>query len=311
MAAEMTPRSSPKKLYKYRPFNVFCLRLLTHGEISYSDPRLFNDPLDCDPTLEVDIDRSAMEHLCYAILRRTQTEGNAKAEINNYRYLSTEYGDFRTDSKVDDDLRRMLAQRIMNELNQEFGLRGVLSLSERWDSVLMWSHYADNHRGVCIEFDTSELPHPHLQPVNYRAPRRIKASDLHQWKRRGSAEAEQRVRETYYLAKAGPWRYEREWREIEDASGVKESNFSVTAIHFGLQCDSSVMQTVVKLLDRDRDVALYEIYPLEDSFRLKRRSVDRVEIEAYGLHQPAALYFKDIFLNEETESSEEHDDPSG
>lgn len=297
-------RSVPKKLYKYRPFSVFCLRLLTHGEVSYSDPRSFNDPLDCDPTLEVDIGRSAMEHLCYAFFRRTQTEDEATAKINNLRYVSSEYGDFRTNPEAEDYLKRLLAREIKDELDQELGARGVLSLSEHWDSALMWSHYADNHRGVCIEFDTTELPHPHLLPVNYRAARRIKASELLQWKRRGSAEAERRVREAYYFAKAGPWRYEKEWRDIDDTSGVKHSNFSVTAIHFGLQCDPSVVQTVVKLLDRDRDVALYDIYPLDDSFRLKRRPVERDDIETRGLHQPVALHFKDIFLTEETESSE-------
>jgi len=49
----MSPRSIPPKLYKYRRFDVFCLRLLTQAEVSYSDPRTFNDPLDCDPTIEV------------------------------------------------------------------------------------------------------------------------------------------------------------------------------------------------------------------------------------------------------------------
>ncbi len=30
---------------------------------------------------------------------------------------------------------------------------GVICFSERSDSLLMWSHYADNHNGICIEFD--------------------------------------------------------------------------------------------------------------------------------------------------------------
>src|SRR3954463_5386229 len=100
-------RGLPKKLYKYRPFNVFYLRLLTHGEISYSDPRLFNDPLDCDPTIEVDISRSALEHLCYAFLRKVKGDEEAKADINNFRYLSSEHGDYETDPSVEDYLKRM------------------------------------------------------------------------------------------------------------------------------------------------------------------------------------------------------------
>jgi len=274
----MSPRSIPPKLYKYRRFDVFCLRLLTQAEVSYSDPRTFKD--------------------------------QAKNEINNYRYLSTEYGDFRTEPDVEGYLKRMVADRIKAELAQELGSRGVLSLSECWDSVLMWSHYADNHRGICIEFDTTELPHPNLKAVDYRAPRRVRASDLFEWKLRHSVDAERRVRDTYFFAKAGPWRYEREWREVEEKSGIREAGFRVTGIHFGLQCDAAVIQSVVKLLADDSDVALYSIYPLDDSFRIKRRPVDRDEIGSYGLRAPATIEFKDVFVDDDIVSPNEAAGPS-
>jgi Protein of unknown function (DUF2971) len=196
--SRMLSKPVPRKLYKYRRFDVFCLRLLTHAEVRYSDPRLFNDPLDCSPSIEVDLDRGAMEHLCYQMLLRTHSKGNAKAEINNYRYLSSEYGDFRTDLDVENYLKRMLAGRITDELTRELGSRGVFSLSERWDSVLMWSHYADHHRGICIEFDTTDIEHPNLKPVSYQRPRRIRASDLLKWKRNESIEAEQCIFDTYF-----------------------------------------------------------------------------------------------------------------
>lgn len=182
---------------------------------------------------------------------------------------------------------------------------GELSLSERWDSPLMWSHYADDHRGVCIEFDTAELPHPNLKPVNYRAPRSVRASNLFEWKIQGSAQAEQRVFDTYFLAKAGPWRYEKEWREISPASGVTESGFRVTGIHFGLQCDAAVILSVVKLLDADQEVSLYSVHPRDDSFRLKRALVDRDEIGSRGLRTPAAIDFKDVFLADEPGGADE------
>ena len=162
----------------------------------------------------------------------------------------------------------------------------------------MWSHYADYHRGVCIDFDTTDFEHPNLRQVNYRAARRIRASDLLKWKRDGSAEAERQIFNTYFLAKASPWRYEKEWRDIDATNGPREANFRVTAIHFGLQCDHAVIQSMVKLLDRDLEVALYDMFPLEDSFRLKRRPVDRDEIGSYGLRTPAAIEFKNVFVDE-------------
>ena len=67
----MKPRRIPRKLYKYRAFNVFSLRSLTEAELHYADPTQFNDPLDCDPTIEVDISRTQLERLYYYILKKS------------------------------------------------------------------------------------------------------------------------------------------------------------------------------------------------------------------------------------------------
>lgn len=291
----------PHKLYKYRAFDVFCLRLLTHGEIKYSNPRAFNDPLDCNPTIEVDITRADLERLCYIFLCRTQSKDQARQAVCDYRVAAGEHCDPTIDPHAENELKHMLGRRIKDEVDMELGSQGVLSLSERWDSILMWSHYADHHKGICIEFDTTEVSHPDLGPVSYRSPRRIRASDLLAWKHHHSAEAEQRIRSIYFLSKAGQWRYEKEWRQVNDASGITKPQFRITAIYFGLQCDAAVIQSVVKLLDRDQHVQLYEIYPHHDIFRLKRRLVERNEIESHRLRTPAAIEFKDVFLAKESE----------
>jgi hypothetical protein len=35
---------------------------------------------------------------------------------------------------------------------------GILTASEVNDSVVMWSHYADKHRGICLRLDTDKVP---------------------------------------------------------------------------------------------------------------------------------------------------------
>jgi hypothetical protein len=76
----------PKRLYKYRSFNVNSLRSLTEAETYYSNPRAFNDPLDCDPPIEVDVDRASLEHLCYKMLLDTGiTKEAAEERINHWR----------------------------------------------------------------------------------------------------------------------------------------------------------------------------------------------------------------------------------
>ena len=38
----------------------------------------------------------------------------------------------------------------------------ICSFSGTKQSIIMWSHYADQHRGYCIEYDTDSLPPEHL-----------------------------------------------------------------------------------------------------------------------------------------------------
>ncbi|MBL7103181.1 MAG: DUF2971 domain-containing protein [Bacteroidales bacterium] len=30
---------------------------------------------------------------------------------------------------------------------------GILSLSAKWDNILIWGHYAEKHKGFCIGFN--------------------------------------------------------------------------------------------------------------------------------------------------------------
>jgi hypothetical protein len=159
----------------------------------------------------------------------------------------------------------------------------------------MWSHYADEHRGICLEYDTTQIPHPAIGPVDYRSPRSVKASDLIEWKINASSEAERRVHNRYFFAKSPQWRYEKEWRDISKSSGVASTRFPVTAIYFGLRCDEAVITSIVKLFRGYGSMSFFMIY--DYSFTLKRRPFDWDEIgfiEACGIRGPAAaLEFKD------------------
>lgn len=41
---------------------------------------------------------------------------------------------------------------------------GILCFSSTWKNPVLWSHYADRHRGVCLGFD---IPRGILEPVSY------------------------------------------------------------------------------------------------------------------------------------------------
>lgn len=41
----------------------------------------------------------------------------------------------------------------MDSIQLDFDAVGVLSFTEDYTSSLMWAHYADQHRGIVLEFD--------------------------------------------------------------------------------------------------------------------------------------------------------------
>jgi hypothetical protein len=109
------------------------------------------------------------------------------------------------------DLVSGLAQWARDEFYGQAGrLVGILSLSETAENGLMWSHYAEQHKGLVVEFDgknaffdqrrTADDDHYVLRPVLYPAER-PRYKDLLQLDRN-----------SVYLTKGYEWRYEREHR---------------------------------------------------------------------------------------------------
>jgi len=81
----------------------------------------------------------------------------------------------------------------------------ICSLSERYESLLMWAHYAENHKGICIEYDFSGSTHilPYLHPVNYtnKVFRIASSKDITALNLIAAS-----------LHKSVEWEYEKEWR---------------------------------------------------------------------------------------------------
>jgi len=55
---------------------------------------------------------------------------------------------------------------IVDQLNRRIG---IFCLSRKSDSLLMWSHYADQYAGAVVEFDAAHELFAHPIDVEYRA----------------------------------------------------------------------------------------------------------------------------------------------
>ncbi len=50
-------------------------------------------------------------------------------------------------------------------LNRHFG---VICFSKRWSNPVLWAHYADKHRGICLGFD---VPDSLIEEISYSGRR--------------------------------------------------------------------------------------------------------------------------------------------
>ncbi len=93
------------------------------------------------------------------------------------------------------------------QLNDSLGaFQGVISFTESVDNFLMWSHYADEHKGIAIEFDPTHEFFNDLRKVEY--------SD----ERKKSNKPFPYSLDDYFFNKSNHWRYENEWRIKEALS---------------------------------------------------------------------------------------------
>ncbi len=94
------------------------------------------------------------------------------------------------------------SKTLIRRIRSEDNLR-IVSLSRTWNSTLMWSHYADSHRGVVVGVKLSDPRHEAI-PVQYVSELSRPSGDNH---------AERAV--AILGQKHEFWKYEKEYRVIE------------------------------------------------------------------------------------------------
>ncbi|MEQ1760901.1 MAG: DUF2971 domain-containing protein [Vicinamibacterales bacterium] len=87
--------------------------------------------------------------------------------------------------------------------------QGLLSFSTDWSNAVMWSHYADKHKGICLGFDVRRSQ---LQQVRYEDSRLRIALD----ESADPASLSSELQRQLTCTKAKAWSYEDELRRFID-----------------------------------------------------------------------------------------------
>lgn len=166
-----------------------------------------------------------------------------------------------------DVMLKSMEEQIQAKMNDTFCIG---SLASDYKNRLMWSHYADEHRGFCIEFDFSKGPEDCLPlPVVY-SEKRVKMP----WvpTQNPSKEQVRFMTESFMKAlitKDIVWEYEHEWRMLIGAGDDKFVNMPpISCIYIGALCSDENKQKL-------KSIAQEKVIPL------KQMVLDRGEYELH------------------------------
>ncbi len=249
----------PKYLYRYRHLQgkhcKYTSRILTDSVLFFASPTSFNDPFDCKVHFQPSIPLKE--------LRQTFME---ELRLNPHSERADRRAEVKQLLKVD---RNDLLVGITDLLQQDVDRLGVLSLSASYRDVLLWSHYAAGHSGLCLKFlaTDSTLFFGRARRVEY-LPEYPKVDLLR--------DSKEHRRKSFLLTKAADWCYEKEWR-IFDTNGPGERLFPeelLVGVILGALMSPEDKKYVVSLIGkRNFPVKIYQASVSKGSFSL--------DIEAY------------------------------
>lgn len=204
------PGDLPQHIYKYRCWtDPLHKRLVTDNELYFASARDFNDPFDSTVSLDYG-SRSDSEH--FAIMRKhveADNPGLTEDQIDSLTRTAYEKGLFRDESHT-----KRTDESWLKYIYEKFG---ICTLSELRDNILLWSHYADSHKGFCVGLNVIKL-HEFMRSHFNRTGElldHLRVIYFGDYPNYNPLEIDSNVSAPLCLAtKAGDWRYEREHRLV-------------------------------------------------------------------------------------------------
>ena len=208
-------------LYKFRAVNKRMIESLVNRSLYFARPDTLNDPFDC----HIDLKR---------VLKR--------AELSATGGLKNLLSSFLGNPKFFENWKSIVDNS------------GVCSFSRENLNTLLWSHYADEHKGVCLKYQFREsyfLP----DEFQFFAAGSVEYRDdpLTEWLKGAPLEMHEFVKglvHKYLKTKSLAWAHEKEDRVIRRKHGIfnfKVSEPFLNQVCFGLRTPKADIDLITNL----------------------------------------------------------------
>jgi hypothetical protein len=288
-------QNRPNSVFKYRIDDCYSRKNLENDCVWITSPTSYNDPYDS--SISVSIDKLARASILEEVKSFIANELGSSLDMSDVDSILNDPNPAMSlgklilekvdlvSSEQQESLLQFLSEVLQSaekSLQDRFPHQGhkdslkVCSFSETHRSIIMWSHYGDQHRGFCIEYGTDALPESDLflrllYPVIYSdklfdATKHYRAflHNRHTFNLLFPAVAA--------LYKSCEWRYEKEWRLIIPVNLVpKASAWRVPTpkrVHLGCRMPLENKEQIVEICKK-KHIDVHQMHLEKDSFALR------------------------------------------
>jgi hypothetical protein len=185
------------ELYRYCKLSDRIIQYIKDRKLYFQNPLNFNDPFECDLNAlcvgsGVDFDNRFQAYIDMLIKRNDYV-------VRRFNYYGKRITDYASDStpqkeryyfNEEAELCLKESNALLSEINSLYNCSpskrqsalidawntkkeqvanglGVVCFSENNANLLMWSHYADSHKGICLIYESEERPILKWKKYNY------------------------------------------------------------------------------------------------------------------------------------------------
>jgi hypothetical protein len=146
----------PEFIYKYKRYDN-AIEIVRDDIIYVPQPSQLNDPFESDIKIDLselkktDVREEYVNHIINKFEFQIKYNNLNKNELREHLF-----------NKTIPDLVDSYIRHREDLYYKDYSNFGILSLTDKYDDIVMWSHYADMHKGMCIKFNTEKLIHSGL-----------------------------------------------------------------------------------------------------------------------------------------------------
>ena len=262
-----------KLFFRYQKINDNTKNNLKNHVLYFNDPDKFNDPFDS---------------------KRDITYRGSRKDWNNY-FLRHDKDPKGIDKLIKNQMLKRKGTELLFDktkntsdfLNENY--HRVCCFSETNSNILMWSHYAKSHQGICLCFKTKQNGNGHfltldskqhiLFPVEYKKAMPDKVNLLY--------EGNNNLLSKFMFTKYSDWEYEQEYRIIlfedifETGYTKKFRKDDLEGIIFGLNVKPENIKEIYEIIDthylqKGIKVNFYRTQQIQGYFSLQVKKIDSI-----------------------------------